>query len=66
MTLTTTFCIFVSNQLYQDEIIEILDQTKAPELNEAMVNANMIILKCLLAENQAHQQYRSGYTASRQ
>jgi aspartate carbamoyltransferase regulatory subunit len=31
------------NQLDQDEIIEILDQAKAPEWHEAMVNANIDI-----------------------
>jgi hypothetical protein len=35
-------------QLDQDEIIEILDQAKAPEWHEAMVNANIEILKCLM------------------
>jgi hypothetical protein len=35
-------------QLDQDEIIEILDQAKAPEWYEAMVNANIDILKCLM------------------
>jgi hypothetical protein len=35
-------------QLDQDEIIEILDQTKAPEWHEAMVNANIDILRCLM------------------
>jgi hypothetical protein len=30
-------------QLDQDEIIEILDQVKAPEWNEAMVNPNIDI-----------------------
>jgi hypothetical protein len=37
-----------SKQLDQDEIIEILDQAKAPEWHEAMVNANIDILKCLM------------------
>jgi hypothetical protein len=32
-------------QLDQDEIIEILDQAKAPEWNEAMVNATITFLK---------------------
>jgi hypothetical protein len=32
-------------QLDQDEMIEILDQAKAPERHEAMVNANIDILK---------------------
>jgi hypothetical protein len=37
-------------QLNQDEIIEILDQAKAwdPEWHEAMVNANINILKYLM------------------
>jgi hypothetical protein len=37
-------------QLDQDEIIEILHQAKAmdPEWHEAMVNANIDILKCLM------------------
>jgi hypothetical protein len=35
-------------QLDQDEIIEILDQVKAPEWHEAMVNANIDILKCFM------------------
>jgi hypothetical protein len=35
-------------QLYQDEIIEILDQAKAPEWHEAIVNANIDILKCIM------------------
>jgi hypothetical protein len=35
-------------KLDQDEIIEILDQSNAPEWHEAMVNANIDILKCLM------------------
>jgi hypothetical protein len=35
-------------QIDQDEIIEILNQDKAPECHEAMVNANIDILKCLM------------------
>jgi hypothetical protein len=37
-------------QLNQDEIIDILDQAKArdPEFNEAMVNADIDVLKCLM------------------
>jgi hypothetical protein len=37
-------------QLDQDEIIEMLDQAKAmdPEWHEAMVNANIDILTCLM------------------
>jgi hypothetical protein len=34
-----------TKQLDQDEIIEILDQAKAPELHEAMVNANIDIFE---------------------
>jgi hypothetical protein len=37
-------------QLDQDEIIEILDQFKAPEWYEAMVNANIDIFKCLMRD----------------
>jgi hypothetical protein len=33
------------NQLDQDEIIEILDQAKAPEWYKAMVNANIDIFE---------------------
>jgi hypothetical protein len=32
----------------EDEIIEILDQVKAPEWHEAMVNANLDIFTCLM------------------
>jgi hypothetical protein len=32
-------------QLDQDEIVEILDQAKAPEWHEAMFNANIDILE---------------------
>jgi hypothetical protein len=35
-------------QLDQDEIIEIVDQAKAPEWHETMFNANIEILKCLM------------------
>jgi hypothetical protein len=35
-------------QLDQDEIIEILDQAKAPECHEAMVNENIAFLRCLM------------------
>jgi hypothetical protein len=34
-----------SKQLDQDEIIEVLDQDKAPKWHEAMVNVNIDILK---------------------
>jgi hypothetical protein len=37
-----------SKQLDQDEIIEILDQAKAPEWHEAVVNSNIEIFKCLM------------------
>jgi antitoxin component HigA of HigAB toxin-antitoxin module len=37
-----------TKQLDQDEIIEILDQAKAPERHEAMVNANIDIMKYLM------------------
>jgi hypothetical protein len=35
-------------QLDQDETIETLDQAKAPECHEAMVNANIDIFKCFM------------------
>jgi hypothetical protein len=38
----------IPKQLDQDEMIEILDQAKAPECHEAMVNAKIDILKCLM------------------
>jgi hypothetical protein len=38
-------------QLDQDEIIEILDQAKAPEWHEAMVNANIDIIEMSLEES---------------
>jgi lipase chaperone LimK len=37
-------------QLDQDEIIEILDQSKAPEWNEGMVNANIDIFEMTYEE----------------
>jgi hypothetical protein len=37
-----------TKQLDQDEIIEILDQAKALEWHEAMVNAKIYILKCIM------------------
>jgi hypothetical protein len=37
-------------QLHQDEIIEILDQAKAPEWHEAMVNANIDIFEMSYGE----------------
>jgi hypothetical protein len=36
-----------SKQLYQDEIIEILDQAKAPEWHETMVNSNIDIFEMI-------------------
>jgi hypothetical protein len=38
-------------QLDQDEIIEILDQSKAPEWHEAMVNANIDIFEMSYEES---------------
>jgi hypothetical protein len=35
-------------QLDQDDMIEILDQAKAPEWHEEMVSTNIDILKCLM------------------
>jgi hypothetical protein len=65
-------------QLDQDEIIEILDQLKAPERYEALVNANIdIFINVLrricfifqafgeLGEDQAHQRSQSFLTTSR-
>jgi hypothetical protein len=43
MTSTDTSCIFFK-QLDHDEIIEILDQSKAPEWHSAMLAANIDIL----------------------
>jgi hypothetical protein len=50
MTSTFTCCFFPEEnpkQLYQDEIIEILDQAEAvdPEWHEAMVNTNIDIFE---------------------
>jgi hypothetical protein len=65
-------------QLDQDEIIEILDQHKAPEWHEAMVNANIDSFEMSyeesvsyfkrlreLGEDQAHQRSQSFLTTSR-
>jgi uncharacterized protein YdeI (YjbR/CyaY-like superfamily) len=41
-------------QLDQDEIIEILDQAKAPEWQEAMVNANIHIFQMSYEESISH------------
>jgi protein associated with RNAse G/E len=38
-------------QLDQDEIIEVLDQEKAPERHEAMVNANIDIFEMFYEES---------------
>jgi hypothetical protein len=38
-------------KLDQDEIIEILDQTKAPEWHEAMVNVNIDIFEMTYEES---------------
>jgi hypothetical protein len=35
-------------QLDQDEIVENIDEAKAPEIHKVMVNANIDILKCIL------------------
>jgi hypothetical protein len=40
-----------SKQLDQDNIIEILDQAKAPEWHEAMVNANIDIFEMSYEES---------------
>jgi hypothetical protein len=54
MTSIATFCIFLKRtpkHLDQDEIIEILDQAKAPEWHEAMVNANIDIFEMSYEES---------------
>jgi hypothetical protein len=54
MTATVTYCISLKKtpkQLDQDEIIEILDQAKAPEWHEAMVNANIDIFEMTYEES---------------
>jgi hypothetical protein len=55
MTSTVTCSIFLKNkypkQLDQDEIIEILDQVKAPEWHEAMVNAIIDIFEMSYEES---------------
>jgi hypothetical protein len=55
-------------QLDQDEMIEILDQAKAPEWHEAMVNANIDVFEMScekLGEDQAHKWSKFGYTTRR-
>jgi hypothetical protein len=66
-----------SKHLNQDKIIEILDQAKAPERHEEMVNANIDIFEMTFEEpvpyiqllesleNQSHQQSQSFLTTSR-
>jgi hypothetical protein len=44
--------------LDQDEIIENLDQAKAPEWHEAIVNANIDILKLLMKNRVLFQEFR--------
>jgi hypothetical protein len=54
MISTVTFCVFLKKtpkQLDQDEIIEILDQAKAPGWHEAMVNANIDIFEMSYEES---------------
>jgi hypothetical protein len=54
MISTVTYCIFPEGnpmELDQDEIIEILDQAKAPEWLEAMVNANIDIFEMSYEES---------------
>jgi hypothetical protein len=51
MTSTTYFPEDNSKHLGQDEIIEILDQVKAPECHEAMVNANIEIFEMSYEES---------------
>jgi hypothetical protein len=59
-------------QLDQDEIIEVLDQLKAPEWHEAMINANIDIFEMSYEESvsyfmrdQAHQLSQSCFNTSR-
>jgi hypothetical protein len=54
MISTSTCCIFLKKtpkQLDHNEIIEILDQVKAPEWHEAMVNANIEIFEMSYEES---------------
>jgi hypothetical protein len=54
MTSIATFCIFLKNfpkQIDQDEIIEVLDQDKAPEWHVAMVNAKIDIFEMTYKES---------------
>jgi hypothetical protein len=54
MNSTVTCCIFPKKppkQLDQDEIIGILDQAKAPEWHEAMINANIDIFEMTYEES---------------
>jgi hypothetical protein len=53
MTSTVTyFPEEISKHLDQDEIIEILDQAKATEWHEAMVNANIDIFEIFYEESE--------------
>ena len=47
----------LSKQLDQDEIIEILDQAKAPEWHEAMVAANIDIFEMSYEESVSYFKY---------
>jgi hypothetical protein len=56
--------------LNQDEISEILDQAKAPEWHEAMINAKIYSFEMSyevgeLRDDQDYKRSRSGYTTSR-
>jgi hypothetical protein len=54
MISTSTCCIFLKKtpkQLDQDEIIEILDQVKAPEWHESKVNTNIEIFEMSYEES---------------
>jgi hypothetical protein len=56
MTSNVTYCISLKKpkQLDQDEIIEILDQAKAPEWHEAMMNANIDIFEMSHEESDSY------------
>jgi hypothetical protein len=52
MTSTAPFCLLLTPKLLdQDEIIEILDQAKVSEWNEAMFNANIDIFEMCYEES---------------
>jgi hypothetical protein len=76
MTSTVTCCISLkkTKQIDQDKIIEILDQAKAPEWHEAMVDANIDNFEMTYEESVSyfkqlekirHQQSQSFLTTSR-